>query len=85
VADWYGKNQGKIQWGAVIGGWTGAFMMPILAVITIQIARVETGLEDPDRPVTGQRSDDVAVPDAPPLFWGVAAYTAPRKNPEAPR
>jgi hypothetical protein len=37
VADWYLLNQGKIKWGAVIGGWAGAFMMPILAVVAYQM------------------------------------------------
>src|SRR6201984_3865129 len=43
VADWYVHNQGKIKLGAVLCSWTGAFMMPILAVVAIQMARVETG------------------------------------------
>lgn len=43
VAAWYADNQGKIKWGAVICGWAGAFMMPILAVVAIQMARVEGG------------------------------------------
>jgi hypothetical protein len=83
VADWYANNQGKIQWGAVIGGWTGAFMMPILAVLTIQMARVETGgwkIWSALSLVSGALMSLFLM--LPPLFWGVAAYTAPRKDPE---
>ena len=43
VAAWYVQNQTKIKWGAVITSWTGAFMMPILTVVAVQMARVETG------------------------------------------
>ena len=83
VADWYVHNQGKIKWGAVIGGWTGAFMMPILAVLTIQMARAETGgwkIWSALSLVSGALMAMLLM--LPPLFWGVAAYTAPRKDPE---
>jgi len=82
VADWYVQNHGKIKWGAVLAGWTGAFMMPILAVVAVQIARVEGGWRvwSVLSLVSGALMSLFLV--LPPLFWGVAAYTAPRKDPE---
>jgi len=38
-------------------------------------------MENMECAVAGQRCNDVAIPNAPPMFWGVAAYTAPRKDP----
>jgi hypothetical protein len=82
VADWYVLNQGKIKWGAVIAGWTGAFMMPILTVVAFQMARVEGGWKiwSVLSLVSGALMSLFLM--LPPMFWGVAAYTAPRKNPE---
>src|ERR1700747_948042 len=82
VADWYVHNQGKIKWGAVIGSWTGAFMMPILAVVAFQMARVEGGWKIWS--VLSLLSGGVVALFLmlPPVFCGVAAYTAPRKDPE---
>lgn len=83
VADWYVEHQGRVKWGAVICGWAGAFMMPILAVVTVQMARVETGGWKIWSALSlvsgGLMSLFLALP---PIFWGVAAYTAPRKDPE---
>ena len=83
VAAWYVHNQGKIKLGAVLCSWTGAFMMPILAVVTIQMARVETGgwkIWSALSLVSGAMMSLFLM--LPPMLWGVAAYTAPRKNPE---
>jgi hypothetical protein len=82
VADWYVHNQTKIKWGAVIDGWAGAFMMPILAVVAFQMARVEGGwrIWSALSLVSGALMSLFLM--LPPMFWGVAAYTAPRKNPE---
>lgn len=83
VADWYADNQGKIKWGAVLASWTGAFMMPILAVVAVQMARVEMGgwkIWSALSLVSGALMSLFLM--LPPLFWGVAAYTAPRRDPE---
>ncbi|WP_179467061.1 hypothetical protein [Mycolicibacterium vinylchloridicum] len=83
IAQWYAANQTKIKWGAVICSWTGAFMMPILAVIAVQMARVETGgwkIWSALSLVSGAMMSLFLM--LPPMFWGVAAYTAPRKDPE---
>lgn len=83
VADWYSENNDKIKWGAVISGWTGAFMMPILAVVAIQMARVETGgakIWSALSLVSGALMSIWLM--LPPIFWGTAAYTQDRVNPE---
>jgi hypothetical protein len=83
IADWYQQNQGKIKWGAVICSWTGAFMMPVLVVVSVQMARVETGgwkVWSALSLVSGALMSLFLM--LPPMFWGVAAYTAPRKDPE---
>lgn len=83
VAAFYAENQTKIKWGAVIASWTSAFMMPILAVVTVQMARVETGgmkIWSALSLVSGAMMSLFLM--LPPMFWGVAAYTAPRKDPE---
>ena len=83
VADWYTQNSTRIKWGAVICSWSGAFMMPILAVVAVQMARVETGglkIWSVLSLVSGALMSLFLM--LPPMFWGVAAYTAPRKDPE---
>ncbi|WP_220454030.1 hypothetical protein [Nocardioides immobilis] len=79
VADFYQEKSTQIRWGAVICGWTGAFMMPILAVVAIQMARVETGgakIWSALSLVSGAMMSIFLV--LPPIFWGAAAYTADR-------
>lgn len=83
IAQWYAANQTKIRWGAVICGWSGAFMMPILTVIAVQMARVETGgpkIWSALSLVSGAMMSLFLM--LPPMFFGVAAYTAPRKDSE---
>jgi hypothetical protein len=83
VAQWYVDNQGRIKWGAVLASWSGAFMMPILAVVAVQMARVETGgwkIWSALSLVSGALMSLFLM--LPPMFWGVAAYTAPRKDSE---
>ena len=79
VAEFYRENSTSIRWGAVISGWTGAFMMPILAVVAIQMARVETGgakIWAALSLVSGALMSLFLA--LPPIFWGAAAYTADR-------
>jgi len=83
VAAWYEANSLKVKWGAAVCSWTGAFMMPILAVVAVQMARVETGgwkIWSALSLVSGALMSLFLM--LPPMFYGVAAYTAPRKNPE---
>lgn len=79
VAEFYRDNSTSIRWGAVIAGWTGAFMMPILAVVTIQMARVETGgakIWSVLSLVSGALMSLFLA--LPPIFWGAAAFNADR-------
>jgi hypothetical protein len=82
VAQWYVDNESRIKWGAVICSWAGAFMMPILAVVAVQMARVEGGwrIWSVLSLVSGAMMSLFLL--LPPLFWGVAAYTAPRQDAE---
>lgn len=83
IADWYVHNQTRIKWGAVICSWTGCFMMPVWAVIAAQMARVEPGKWKVWSALSLASGTLMSIYLAlPPMFWGVAAYTAPRKNPE---
>jgi hypothetical protein len=80
VAEFYQEHSTRIRWGAVISGWTGAFMMPILAVVAIQMARVETGgakIWSALSLVSGALMSLFLA--LPPIFWGAAAYTADRE------
>lgn len=83
VAQEYAEHNDRIKWGAVISGWTGAFMMPILAVVSIQMARVETGgakIWSTLGLVSGALMSVWLM--LPPLFWGTAAYTEDRVSSE---
>lgn len=79
IAQWYAEHSLRIRWGAVIASWTGAFMMPILAVVALQIGRVEgrgakiwSGLSL----VSGALMSLFLA--LPPIFFGVASYTPGR-------
>ncbi|WP_235892660.1 hypothetical protein [Mycolicibacterium hodleri] len=82
VAVWYVQNHARIKWGALICGCTGAFMTPILAVVAVQMARVAGGwrIWSVMSLVSGALMSLFLM--LPPIFWGVEAYTAPRKNPD---
>lgn len=83
VADWYSENNTRIKWGAVITSWTSAFMMAILTVVAIQMARVEVGgakIWAALGLVSGALMSIFQV--LPPLFWGTAAYTQDRVSDE---
>jgi hypothetical protein len=79
ISEFYQHNSIRIRWGAVIAGWSGAFMMPILAVVAIQMARVETGgakIWSALSLVSGAlMSLFLALPT---IFFGTAAFTADR-------
>jgi hypothetical protein len=82
VAQFYSEHHDSIRVGATIASWTSAFMVPLFAVIVIQMHRQERG-----RPIWtvltamgGAMMSIFLV--LPPLFWGVAAYTENRVDPE---
>lgn len=83
IQQWYVDNQTKIKWGAVICSWTGCFMMPFWAVFAAQMSRVEPGRWKVWSALSLASGTLMSIYLAlPPMFWGVAAYTAPRKDPE---
>lgn len=78
VAAFYAANALKIKIGAMICSWTGAWQVPFAVVLFVQMARLEKGM-----PVwsilqlaAGSMSSLFLV--LPPLFWGVAAFSADR-------
>jgi hypothetical protein len=82
VADFYNDHHDSIRIGATIASWTSAFMVPIFAVIVIQMKR-----EEGAKPIWtvlaamgGAMMSIFLV--LPPLFWGVAAYTDHRVDPQ---
>lgn len=80
VAHWYADRAFQIKIGATIASWTGAFMLPLWAVIGIQISRQEKS-----RPIwavmaiAGGAMMSIFLV-LPPLFWGVAAFTTGRST-----
>jgi hypothetical protein len=81
IAHWYAARHDSIRIGAVIAGWTGAFLVPLFVVIAVQMAR----LEDRSKVWTITAICGGAMMSIflvlPPLFWGVAAFT-PTRAPE---
>lgn len=79
VAAFYREHATSIRWGAAICGWSGAFMLPLLTVVAVQMARLEVGgarIWSALALVSGATmSIWLAVP---PIFWGAAAFTADR-------
>lgn len=78
VAAFYAANALKIKIGAMICSWTGAWQVPFAVVLFVQMTKLEKGV-----PVwsilqlaTGSMSSLFLV--LPPLFWGVAAFSADR-------
>ena len=78
IAGWYAARATEIKLGATVTAYCGAFALPLWAVIAVQIARQEKG-----RPIWaliaalgGALLSLMLV--LPPLFWGVAAFTAGR-------
>jgi hypothetical protein len=83
VAAYYSQHHTRILWGAVICGWTSAFMMPILAVLAVQMERVEVGgpkIWSRLSLVSGALMSLFLV--LPPIMWGTAAYTQDRVDSE---
>ncbi len=82
IAAWYAEHHTSIRIGAVIAGFTSAYMLPLSVVIALQMSRVEKG-----RPIWsaltmcgGAMMSIFLV--LPPVFWGVAAFT-PTRAPDA--
>jgi hypothetical protein len=78
IAEWYSSNHDQVRIGALIAGWTSAFMIPLVAVIVVQMARQEPGRKvwSVLCALGGAMMSLFLV--LPPLFWGVAAFTEDR-------
>src|SRR5262245_31834929 len=86
VADWYVDHQLGTLWGAAICGFSGGFLVPICTVVSVQMARVEISRPKIWSLLTLVSGALFSVPlMLPPIFCGVAAYTAPREQPEVTR
>jgi hypothetical protein len=81
IAHWYAARHTQIRIGAVIAGWTSAFMVPISIVVGVQMARQEGRgkVWSITTIVSGTLMSIFLV--LPPLFWGVAAFT-PHRDPQ---
>jgi hypothetical protein len=79
IAAFYTERHDEIRVGAVICSWTSAFMLPLFAVITIQMARVEVGKIWTVLCGMGGAMMSLFLM-LPPLFWGVAAFTPSRAH-----
>jgi hypothetical protein len=80
VADFYREHATSIRVGAMIDGWCGAFMLPLSAVLAVQVARVEKGRIWAVLTGLGGATMSLFLV-LPPIFWGVAAFT-PERAPE---
>lgn len=82
IRDWYLARAGEIKLGAVICSWTSGFLLPFFVVIGRQIARLERGpsVWGIMAMIAGAMSSLFLV--LPPIFFGVAAFTATR-SPDA--
>jgi len=82
VAEFYRVNAIPIRIGAAICSWTGAFMLPLAIVISIQLARLERGF-----PIWAMVEFAGGIMMTvftvfPPLIWGTAAFS-PERDPSA--
>jgi hypothetical protein len=80
ISQWYADRHDEVRIGAVICGWTGAFMLPLSIVIAIQMARQELSKVWTVTTVAAGAMMSIFLV-LPPLFWGVAAFT-PSRSPE---
>ena len=81
VAHWYAVRHTKIRIGAIIAGYTSAFMVPWAIVVAEQIRREEgKGRVWQWATLLGGGLMSIFLV-LPPLFWGTAAFTI-RHNPE---
>lgn len=78
VGEFYREHHDSIRWGAVIASFTSAFMLPLSAVVAVQMARVTKGWKiwSVLTLVSGAMMSIFLV--LPPIFFGVAAYTESR-------
>jgi hypothetical protein len=78
VAAFYATDNLAKRLGAMIGSWTGAFMVPIYTVAAIQIGRFEDKLQAWSKLCLISGGLMAIFLMLPPLFWGIAAYSPGR-------
>jgi len=78
IAHWYAKHHDSIRLGAMIAGWTSAFMLPLSIVIGVQMSRQEPGRKVWSITTIAAGSLMSIFLVLPPLFFGVAAFTPSR-------
>jgi hypothetical protein len=81
VAQFYRERETLIKTGAMLCSWTGAFMIPLVSVITMQLIRVERRLTVWSVMTALGGAMMSLYLCLPPMFWGVAAYSVNR-NPD---
>lgn len=78
LADWYAARHTSIRIGAVVSSICSGFMLPLSAVIAVQLARIDGGMRVWSlAALSGGVMTSIPMV-LPPLFWGVAAYTPSR-------
>jgi hypothetical protein len=80
IAAWYAERHDQVRIGAVICAWTGGFMVPIVIVIGLQMARLERGKVWTLLAIASGVMMTIFFV-LPPLFFGVAAFT-PTRDPQ---
>ncbi|MEJ8279446.1 hypothetical protein [Pseudonocardia spirodelae] len=80
VAAFYQENSVPIRVGAVIAGWTSAFIMPLGIVCAVQMRRVERGRILSILTACGGTIMSIFLV-LPPVMWGTAAFS-PERAPE---
>jgi hypothetical protein len=78
IARWYDERHTQIRVGAVLAGWTSAFMLPLSAVIAVQMARLEKGGKIWSVLTIAGGAMMSLFLVLPPLMWGTAAFTSSR-------
>lgn len=78
VAAFYARRSVSIRLGSVICSWSSAFMVPLAAVIAVQMARLEKGIPIWSVLEFGGGLMMSIFLVLPPLFWGVAAFSPDR-------
>ncbi|MGV0735083.1 hypothetical protein ABQF35_04890 [Mycobacterium syngnathidarum] len=80
IVGFYQEHSASIRFGAVLGAWSSAFLLPMIVVIAAQIYRHEKGDHAPVWTwLTLIGGGLMTVPIALPMvFFGVAAYTPGR-------
>ncbi len=78
IAAWYAEHHTSIRIGAVIAGFTSAYMLPLSVVIALQMSRVEKGRPIWSALVMCGGAMMLIFLVLSPVFWGVAVFTSTR-------